>query len=523
MPQNDEWHLIKRVSLLALIKDFTVARVIFLVDCNFVAFIVFCCFDKSKLYRIYSISYENLGNIRGIFKVRLSSIFVRDNPSAMYRTKDLQDCIFGLIGFRQNDNPDYPTLAPSLVASASGLYVQDEHPLLCIENIDQALKNYDHFAFPAYVIGTTYGVGIKIRYTNNKVYESLQAANIGNEPSAVNSLFWVEVDLFSQRLDSLLRAAGGKVVASVFEQKKIDGATKSIIESVQIFGGSGALIDKEIKTGRFVGYAIGLSNQRDMTAIIRRLGTQFSQANPNLNIYVYHSSQESPIKIFNLALTKTNSFEWSRLLDTGSDYILRYTSEGHESGGYFYIGYYEDDLVGQAINKEYNFATPPTCGSCSSDYAYYQEWSRFFDIVPFYVSASHLTGILPGSLGGPKLWALNVMQATYTRNYGLNLDLSISCDVTDFLCRERSILANALMKQVSVDILNLLAYSTRNTVISKETQAKAMHELNNKDNATPGAQKKLENALKALSFDMSGLSGSCLPCDNNKGPTWGSI
>jgi hypothetical protein len=442
----------------------------------------------------------------------------------MYRTKDLQDCIFGLIGFRQNDNPDYPTLAPSLVASASGLYVQDEHPLLCIENIDQALKNYDHFAFPVYAIGTTYTVGAKIRYTNGKVYESLQAGNTGNNPSTVGSLYWVEVDLFSQKLDSILRAAGGKVVASIFEQKKIDGATKSIIESVQIFGGSGAVIDKEIKTGRFVGYAIGLNAQRDITAVIRRIGTQFSAANPDLDIYVYHSSQEDPIKVFTMALAKTNSFEWSRLLDTdGGDYILRYTSEDHESGGYFYIGYYEDELAGQAINKEYNFASPPTCGSCSNDYAYYQEWSRFFEIIPFAVPAAYLVDILPGDPDGPKLWPLNVMQATYTRTYGLNLDLSILCDVTDFLCRERSILANAILKQVSVDILNLLAYSTRNTAITKETQSKAMHELNNKDNSTPGAQKKLDNALKALSFDMSGLNSSCLPCDNNKGPTWGSI
>lgn len=441
----------------------------------------------------------------------------------MYREKDLQNCLFGLVGFRQNVNPDYPTLTASLLASSSGLYVQDEHPLLCIENIDQAVKNYDHMPFDAFDTGTTYDLGDKVRFTNNLVYESLQDANINHSPTEADSAWWVEVNLFSQKLDSLLRVAGAKVSSDIFTKKKIDGATKTIIESVTIFEGSGAMIDKEVKTGRFVGLAVNIHNDQDLTAVIRKIGTQFSQANPDLNIYVYHSSQVDPIKIFNLALTKVNSFEWSRLIDSGSDYLLRYASDDHQSGGYFYIGYYEEDLVGQAINKEYDFSLSPTCGSCNNNLALFNTWSKYFDIVPFAVPASFLVGILPGDVGGPKLWNLNGMQATYTRNYGLNLDLAIRCDVTDHLCREKDIFSQAILKQVSVDILQLLAFSTRNNAISKDVQSKAIYELNNKDNSTPGAGKKLERALAALNFDTSGLNSACLPCANNTGPSWGAM
>lgn len=441
----------------------------------------------------------------------------------MYREKDLQDCLMGLVGFRQNDNPDYPTLPPSLLISRSGLFVQDQHPLLCIENLDQSLKNYDSYNFPAYDALVSYGLQYRVRFSDNKIYESLQATNVGNAPTDLNSTFWVEVGLLSQKLESVIKSAGGKVLADVFTQKKIDGATKSIFDNVQVFDGSGAVIDKEIKTGRFVGLAIHLMNQRDLTTIIQRLGTQFSMPNPAFKLYVYHSSMEDPIKVFELALVKSNSFEWSSLIDAGTNYILRALSDDHGPGGWFYIGYYEDDLVGQAINREYDFGLAPTCGSCSQNLELYNQWSKYFTIVPFAVSYDDLIGILPGDIGGPKLWDQNTTQLTYTKNYGLNFDLSVRCDVTDFICRESSIFTDALAKQITVDLLTAIAYSTRNNSISKEVKDMAMYELNNKPDYTPGAVKKLEKALAALSFDLTGLNGECLPCADRKGPTWGAF
>lgn len=442
----------------------------------------------------------------------------------MYREKDLQNCLMGLIGFRQNNNPDYPSLDPSLLVSSSGLYVQDEHPLLCIENIDQSLKNYDKLNYPAYAIGTTYKKGAQVRYTNGEAYESLEDGNVGNDPTEVDSTHWIILNLLSEKLDFVLRSAANKILADTFTRKKIDGATKSIFESVQIFDGSGAIVDKEIKSSRFVGMALKLIDERDITAIIRRLGTQFSEANPDLDIYVFHSSQSVPVKVFNVALSRPNAFEWSALKnDDGSDFLMRYLSDDYGPGGIFYIGYYEDDLVGQAINRQYDFGRVPTCGSCSRNLSYYQQWSKYFQILPFSVPPEFLVGLLPGDPGGAQLWDINVNQFAFTKNFGLNLDLSVRCDVTDLLCREASIFSNAMLKQVTVDILNLLAYSTRNNVITQEVQTKAMYELNNKPDFTPGAVKRLESALKALDFDMSDLNSVCLPCTNNRGPSFDTV
>lgn len=444
----------------------------------------------------------------------------------MYRERDLQACLAGLVGWRQNVNPDYPTLPPSLLQSDSGLYFQDEHPLINLENIDQADKNYDKFNYPIYDIDTEYEEGEKIRYTDGKVYESLQDENEGNDPTAT-PLFWVEVNLLAQRLEQITNAAALKVMTAIFTQKKLNEVTKSIFENIQLFDGAGSLLNKEIKMSRFVGFEIFLKDNRDLLTVIRRLGTQFTQANPDFVLYVFHSSQEDPIYEIALDLTKSNSFEWTRLLDEdNAQILLKYLSDEYSPGGSFYIGYYEDELVGQAINKGYDFGIMPQCTTCNNDYQYWSNWSQYLRIQPFTVQASDIAGKNPYDAFDPqpaKIWDIRKNQYAYTRNYGLNLDLTVKCDVTDFFCRERSLFADAISKQVAIDVLRLIGFSTRNNPDSKMTKDMALYELNNKDNNTPGASKRLDNALKAVSFDVSDLNDACLPCNQKYGSNWATV
>lgn len=439
----------------------------------------------------------------------------------MYRDNALQTCLFGLVGFRQSDNPDYAQLAPSLLTSSSGLYVNEEHPLLTIENIDQAFKNYDKFNYLNYVGATAYLEGARVRAANGKVYEALRDTQ-GDEPSA-SPLDWLEVNLLSQKLEQIVKSAGSKVLAQIFTEKKLNQVTKAIFENVQLFDGAGSMLDKELKASRFVGFQLVAENHRDVITVIKKLGTQFSAENPAFKLYVYHSSQEDPIKIYTLNLTKVNSFQWSKITDDDGELYLRYLSEDHAPGGAFYIGYYEADLLGQAINKGYDFQSIP-CATCNRDYAFYSQWSRYIAVTPFEVPAAALVGINPADPGGPKLWDIDYNQYQYVKNYGLNLDFTTRCDVTDFLCSEKHLLADALLKQVAVDILRELAYSTRNNVIAKEVCQLAMYALNNKDNYTPGAEKKLEKAIAAISFDLSDLNEACLPCNDKGGRvSWGTI
>lgn len=433
----------------------------------------------------------------------------------MYREADFQDCLAGLVGWRQNVNPDYPTLPPALIASSSGLYFQDEHPLITIENIDQADKNYDKFNFAAWVLETVYTEGQRVRYSDGKVYESLDDDNEGNLPTAL-APWWIEVPLLAQKMEAITRSAATKLLSRIFVDKKLNEVTKSLFENIQLFDGAGSLLNKEVKQSRFVGFEIFLKDNRDVLTVIRRLGTQFTQANPEFPLYVYHSSQVDPIHSLTVELTKATSFEWTRLLDdTDNPILLKYLDEELSPGGAFYIGYYEDDLLGQAINKGYDFGVIPL-NCCNNDYRYFSAWSQYVRINPFSVQSSDLPG-------DQTLWDINRNQYDFIKNWGLNLDLTVKCDVTDFLCRERTIFADCLTKQVAIDVLQLIAYSSRNNVEAKLTSDKAMYALNNKDNYTPGAEKKLEMSLKALSFDINDLNDACLPCNDKYGSNWTTL
>lgn len=439
----------------------------------------------------------------------------------MYREKDFQACLQGLVGWRQNNNPDYPTLPPSLIASSSGLYFQDEQPLITLENIDQADKNYDQWNFVAYDATVIYQDGYQVRFTDGNVYESLQDGNLNQLPTQAASTWWIVVPLLAQRIQNLTSAAATKLLSRIFVEKKLNQVTKSIFENIQLFDGAGSLLNKEVKQSRFVGFEIFLKDNKDLITVIRRVGTQFSQLNPNFPLYVFHSSQAQPIYSFTLALTKTVSFEWTKILDPdNNDVMLKYLSDDYSPGGSFYIGYYEDDLLGQAINKGYDFGVIPQCATCNNNYKYWSSWSIYAEIQPLSVQNTDLPARVDGV---PQLWDINKNQYAYTKNFGLNLDLTVKCDVTDFLCRERTIFSDCLLKQVAVDVLNLIGYSTRNNTNAKMTKDLAIFELNNKDNYTPGATSRLEKSIKALSFDISDMNDACLPCDNKYGSTWGTI
>ena len=434
----------------------------------------------------------------------------------MYNESALMSCLFGLAGWRQNQNPEYITLPASLTASLTGLYYQDEQPLVCMENLDQALKNYDVWTYPVYAEHAVYAIGDKSRYTDGLVYEALVA--IADAPAILAPADWREVPLLAQKLEALTRASINKVAAQMITKKKLDGVTKTIFENVQLFAGVGDITQKVTKQSRFVGFEIRTKSARDLAVAIRRIGTQFSLSNPALKIWLFHSSQEGPVDFVELALPRANAFTWSE-----SELVLHAQGAQLFPGGAYYLGYYEDDLQGMAINKGYNFGAVPACGSCTNDLALYSQWSQVVSVTPFYVSADYLVDIGPSAPGGPLLWDIAANQYVYNNNFGLNLDLTTGCDLTEFFCREKRLFTEAILKQVAVDSLLELAYSTRNNTIAKETRDLAIFALTNPDANNQGLVAKRDQAIEALTFDFSDLSPVCLPCGNKNAVAWGTF
>jgi hypothetical protein len=385
--------------------------------------------------------------------------------ASMYTLATVLTCLAPLLAFRQppSDSPDEPQLTASLLTAEGQVAMQDVHPLLTLANIRAAAP---------------------------------QVPALGEDIGAQLSTF----------LDQTRRASVGKVLAAFAARKKLSDAGKTVLADVKLTGQSGAYTRKVIKQGRFVGLALRATAATDVLVSIAGLGTQFTELNPNFRLYLYHSSNPTePVAHYDVARTQRVYFEWTPLA-----IALPSPTSGP---GEYRLGYFEDDLVGQAVDLDHDFSTrPPTC--CSSDYVYFDKWAPYVQVRSFTAAAEAGTDVLPGD-GKPTYVA--------SSNFGLNLQLSAVCDLSAYFCRYKSAFVEALQLQLAVDLLKLMAYSTRNNGVKSEVQTLALVELNDRPNNQAGLLSQLATALGALDVDLSGVSQTCLPCKKTPGYKVGAL
>lgn len=415
----------------------------------------------------------------------------------MYNIKAIQSGLFGLVGFRQNLNPDFDKLTAELLTSRSGLYFNDAHPLITVENIAASIP-FDVQQYGEWNEVENYSIS-DIVAEESKLYEAITLSN--NKKPSESADEWQETNALSIYLKQVAKIAAETVLADVFTQKKINYETKSVFEDLQLYEGTGNFNHKIIKNARFVGFDLTLKRMRDISVKINRVGLQLDTANPELQLYLYHSSQPEPIKTITVAATRPGYFQWHNV----SEVILNYVNETHNTGGSYILGYYEDDLSGSAIELKNDLNSVP-CGGCSAyNLGAWDKWSKYVEIHPFSVSTTELNE-------ERTLWDISQHNYNYATNFGINLSLTTSCDITDFVLRNESIFSAAIRNQVAVLLLQYIAFSTENRGVTERIRQLARYELDNKENNTPGLISKAEKALKALEFDLSDLSSVCLPC-----------
>ncbi|RSK50102.1 hypothetical protein [Hymenobacter rigui] len=282
--------------------------------------------------------------------------------------------------------------------------------------------------------------------------------------------------------------AATKVLQSFREQKQLTGTGKRLLQDLPLTEASGAYRDKIIRQGRFVGLALKMRpGMQDIGVRVTAIGTQFTEREPNFRLVVLHSSDlDTPVAELEIPRIDRVYFEWSKLsqsIDLAS-----------KSGGTWYFGYYEDELSGQAIRLDQNLQQRPgQC--CGNAYVQYDKWSPYVQVLPFSQAA----------LSDDITYQSNT-------NWGLNLRLEATCDLTQRLAGQVPSFAAAVREQLAVNLLSLMAYSTRDNGLADKTKALALMELNNRTDGQPGLLTQLSRTLKALDVDISGVSATCLPC-----------
>lgn len=428
----------------------------------------------------------------------------------MVRANDIQEKLLHFIGWEQNYDTSDLKISDALTVSESGLYFQQIHPLLTLQNMSCIAPDFKNITFSEYNSEKEYSKGNVVDYQGTQ-YKALQKAQ-GKQPD-IESEYWVETNLFSEWLESKTKASIQKAIARYCNEKTVEGTNKPLCESRTLFDGTGRLVDTVKNKKNLVGFEIVPVRAKGVTTKINKICLQFTKAG-EYTLYLMHSSMDAPVKIIKLNKIRDNSAEWF----TVDDLYLPYQSEDNDAGGSWYLCYFQFELPegSQAIRKNKDWSKEP-CGSCSRrELLAWMAWSKYLEIHPFFVN-EELINTKDKSL---HLWDVENNQYTYDNNYGLNLEVTVSCDITDFIIEQRMMFQDVIAKQVAVDMLREFAYNSNVRTNRHSINASRLDILYEVDGDSSSMKKsglsyQLDMAFKAIKLSTSGIDRVCLPCRNN--------
>ena len=420
----------------------------------------------------------------------------------MIRIQKIQDELLHLVGWEQDYDPE-KQIADALTETESGLTFQQAHPMVTLENIRAIMPEQYQYTYPAYDAEKEYGKGNKVSY-EQKVWESLENHNTGNVPSE-GSDYWKEYDFVSVWIERLTRSAIAKTVQTFLQGKSLLRESKTLLERRSLFDGAGRLTNTVENGQRIVGMEIVPAYSMGVTTKLERIGLQMTGATGTVTLYVFHSTQLDPLYTIEFQVTKGNgSMEW-KVLD---DVYLPYMG----STGAWYVCYNQADLPEgmEAVNVTKDWSREP-CGTCNrGSLEAWRALTKYIMISPFRVRA------LETFAEFPELWDIEQNVYTNTSNYGINMEVSVGCDLTDFIVAQRSIFATVLQRQLACDVLRTLAMNPDVRVNRNQANASReglLYEVDgNPQGRATGLGKDLRDAYEALDLDTRGIDRICLTC-----------
>lgn len=427
----------------------------------------------------------------------------------MYRVSEIKTNLLHLIGWQQNyDTQDF-VIADSLTQSDSGMFFQQAHPLLTLQNLKNIAPDFNNITYDAFVNGTLYRAGSRVVYLTKKYRAKLDNINVLPTASAED---WEEFNPFTEWLENKTYASIIKAISEYTNRKLSTGNANKLLENKILFDGAGRITDVTPNQNAWAGFELVAVRSKGVTLKINKIGLQFTTAG-TVTLYLMHSSSSAPIRTIECVISKPNSMQWF----TQTDLFLPYVSDDVDAGGSWYLVYNQAELpVGsQAIYKDRDWSKGPCEGCSRTDYASWQAWSRYLEVHPFKVNAENVDDDL-----GVRLWDVQNNLYTINTNYGINLEVTVECDITDFIVAQKNIFRDIIMYQVACDLLREMAYNpsvriNRNSV--NVTKADILYELDG-DSASlkkSGLAYKLDLAFKAISLNTRGIDRVCLPCKNN--------
>ena len=406
----------------------------------------------------------------------------------MIRIKDIQEAFRSLVGWEQSMNP-LEQLEDDLVETESGLYFQGAHPLLTLENIKAILPDTFYLRYLKWNMVREYKKGDVVFHLGDLFIARNDNHNMEPMASDFNDDF-LEEDFGGSWgpyniLTDYLRRETDKAIATTlqrFQTNKsiaLTSTNKVLLKDIFYPTQTHKLASQDAQG--IVGFNIKQTRSAGVSARINRIGLAFT-APVSLRVSLYHSSESAPVKTLTLEYDLSGEMKWFDVSDM-------YISGEDNSYGRWFIGYDTADLPEGVLP----IASPSVNKCCGIE-------SRF----------------------------MVVMSARYHREVfsnwdsarqipGINVDVTIGCDITDFLIAQRNIFATAIQLQVATTLLRTMAMNPEVKINANQSNVSRMDILYELDGNTQGYRPgglgyALKKAYEELDIDTRGIDSHCLPC-----------
>lgn len=318
-----------------------------------------------------------------------------------------------------------------------------------------------------------------------------------------------------QEINEYLREKMQSAITGMFNdlitKRQVSKYGKTLLEQSTLLNRYAWSGDRIVNLGRFVGFQIQLRDVSGLQAIINEIGIQLD-GEDEIPLFLFHSSQLEPLEVFTMT-TLSTSQAWRKV-----DLALNSMDPGLFSGGVFVLGYYQDDLATQAINySNFNWSVGE-CGTCGTNY--HNIWKSIrnhYFVYPIYVAA--------GDFEFGEMFDLKKAQFSNDTSWGMNLRLSVHCDLTDFFVRNRLAFKSLLGLKTAWLILGDMKVSQETNHVQENLRDIAIREIEaDRDTKSFAIARQYNDELAAVSFNISGINSRCLGCeDSNYQPTIGVV
>lgn len=430
----------------------------------------------------------------------------------MIRLYEIQEALAHVVGWMQDYNPEH-TIDDDLTESESGLYFQGAHPLCTLANVRSIMPDDYIQKYPAYVAGANYYKGDKVRHAGG-LWIALDF-NHDSTPGPDTS-DWNPFHMESDFVRELTANGINTVVQQFLQMKQLQEETRNLLERRTFFDGAARLAATIEPRGKIVGFEIVPVRAMGVTTKIERIGLQMVGGTGKVRLYLFHSSQVAPKQVIDLEFTNTNGgFQW--FTPETPVYLPYIGGDGvdNDAGGAWFLCYNQNDLPAgmQALNVSKDWSVEP-CQTClGGSIESWRQMTKYLQVSPFGIHA-------PLDFHDyPEMFDIGEIGYTNTMNYGLNVEITVGCDLSDFIISQRNIFATVIQKQIAANVLRTIAMNpdvrvNRNQV--NVTRDGILYELDGDPRGKlSGLVYELQQAYKALSLDTRNLDRICLQCNNH--------